>query len=216
MDNLNQKLCWMLLGAVMAAPLTWWIASEMADTPSQPTQVDHQHSAFEATFEVPEHATAALHNSTELSALEQQVLLLQDELATAREQVRAASEPTSAVLKPNSSGNINHQLADIFRTETRDPVWADELELQLGDFLYTSDLSTYFSYASYGCKRHICQLSFTPRGEDVDTMQWQRLNDSLFNSAWIKYFKVSAAQQTARGMQVHFSTKSMRELATEY
>ncbi|TMN70418.1 hypothetical protein CWB87_24315, partial [Pseudoalteromonas maricaloris] len=70
--------------------------------------------------------------------------------------------------------------------------------------------------ASYGCKRHVCQLSFVPRSEDIDAMQWQRLNDSLFNSPWIKQFKVSSAQQTAQGMLVHFSTKSMRELATEY
>ncbi|TMP36750.1 hypothetical protein [Pseudoalteromonas rubra] len=220
MDSLNQKFLWMFLGAAMAAPLTWWFVSE---NPVQPATVIVANSGDAVQHLAPLPSDQAQLDSaseptggTELVALQQQIHQLQQELKQVQSHTPLLPEQSEQQQRPSSSGNINRQLADIFQTESRDPVWADELELQLGDFLYTSDLSTYFTYASYGCKRHVCQLSFVPRSEDIDAMQWQRLNDSLFNSPWIKQFKVSSAQQTAQGMLVHFSTKSMRELATEY
>ncbi|AZZ99476.1 hypothetical protein [Pseudoalteromonas sp. R3] len=220
MDSLSQKFLWMCLGAAIATPLTWWFAS---DGPLQPSTAivansgdATQHLASLSSGQAQLASPSEPAGGTELVALQQQVLQLQQELEQVQSHTSLQPEQPEQQQRPGSSGNINRQLADIFETESRDPVWADELELQLGDFLYTSDLSTYFTYASYGCKRHVCQLSFVPRSEDIDAMQWQRLNDSLFNSPWIKQFKISSAQQTAQGMLVHFSTKSMRELATEY
>ncbi|TMP31338.1 hypothetical protein CWB99_03510 [Pseudoalteromonas rubra] len=209
----------MLLGAAIAAPLTWWFTS---DDPVQPATAvlanagdTTQHAAPLRSGQAQLDSASDPASSTELIALQQQILQLQEELEQVQNHTSSKPEQSAQQQSP-SSGNINRQLAEIFQAESRDPVWADELELQLGDFLYTSDLSTYFTYDSYGCKRHVCQLSFVPRSEDIDAMQWQRLNDSLFNSPWIKQFKVSSAQQTAQGMLVHFSTKSLRELATEY
>ncbi|KAF7788162.1 hypothetical protein PRUB_a2756 [Pseudoalteromonas rubra] len=220
MDNLGQKVCWMLLGAAIAAPLTWWAATPISAPlteyvePDSP-RIQQTSSSLPDTLSYRESPDNA-QDKAELIALQQQVQQLQGELAQAQARVDSVSESPTQHQQTASSSNINRQLADIFRTEARDPVWAGELELQLGDFLYTSDLSTYFAYASYGCKRHVCQLSFVPRSQDVDAMQWQRLNDSLFNSPWITHFKVSSAQQTAQGMQVHLSTKSIRQLNTEY
>lgn len=220
MDNLGQKVCWMLLGAAIAAPLTWWAVTP-ASTPlseyAEPVSPRAQQPTASLSNTLSDGETSDnSQDRAELTALQQQVQQLQGELAQLEAQADSASESSAQHQQVTSSGNIHRQLADIFRTEARDPVWADELELQLGDFLYTSDLSTYFAYASYGCKRHVCQLSFVPRSQGVDAMQWLRLNDSLFNSPWITHFKVSSAQQTAQGMQVHLSTKSIRQLSTEY
>ncbi|QPB84520.1 hypothetical protein CWC22_016620 [Pseudoalteromonas rubra] len=220
MDNLGQKMCWMLLGAAIAVPLTWWAATPISASLTEYAEPDSSR-AQQISSSLPDMLSSrelpdTAQDKAELTALQQQVQQLQGELAQVKAHVDSASESSTQHQQAASSGNINRQLADIFRTELRDPVWADELELQLGDFLYTSDLSTYFAYASYGCKRHVCQLSFVPRSQDVDAMQWQRLNDSLFNSPWITHFKVSSAQQTAQGMQVHLSTKSIRQLNTEY
>ncbi|MCO7188859.1 MULTISPECIES: hypothetical protein [unclassified Pseudoalteromonas] len=220
MDSLSQKCFWMLLGAAIAAPLTWWFASNDPEQPATSVLANAgdatQHTAPLLLEQAQPESASDPASSTELIALQQQILQLQEELEQVQNHTSSKPEQSAQQQRPPSSGNISRQLAEIFQAEARDPVWADELELQLGDFLYTSDLSTYFTYASYGCKRHVCQLSFVPRSEDIDAMQWQRLNDSLFNSPWIKQFKVSSAQQTAQGMLVHFSTKSLRELATEY
>ncbi|RZM71910.1 hypothetical protein C3B51_22145 [Pseudoalteromonas rubra] len=218
MDTLGQKIGYMLLGAAIAAPLTWWLVSaQPVNSPASAMETYPDKSlppANLANDTVEATVPTSTHTLAELNALRQQVQQLQGELA--QTQTTARPEPPSEPPRSTASGNINRQLADIFQTELRDPLWADELELQLGDFLYTSDLSHYFAYASYGCKRHVCQLSFVPRSQGVDAMQWQRLNDRLFNTPWIQHFKVSAAQQTAQGMQVHLSTKSIRELSTEY
>ncbi|BBN82656.1 hypothetical protein PA25_26410 [Pseudoalteromonas sp. A25] len=141
---------------------------------------------------------------SDISRLEQENAQLQQRL---NESKQATETPPIRV--PN--GDLNSMLAQQYQQESRDAIWADELELQINDFLYQNDLSHIVKLQEYGCKSTVCQMKLAPQGsaKDFDDTQWRIVSEKLFSQPWFKRFTMSTSTSTQDKMVIHLSKQQV-------
>ncbi|CAH9056505.1 hypothetical protein PSECIP111951_01475 [Pseudoalteromonas holothuriae] len=134
---------------------------------------------------------------------------LQNENEQLRQQLSNSIEQSGPAPVPNS--DLNTLLTQQYKQESRDPLWADELELQLNDFLYQNDLSHVVSLQAYGCKSTVCQMKLAPHGnvQDFDEAQWRVVSEKLFAQSWFKLFTMSTSTSTKEHMVIHLSMQQV-------
>ncbi|NOU51552.1 hypothetical protein HG263_13535 [Pseudoalteromonas sp. JBTF-M23] len=109
------------------------------------------------------------------------------------------------------NGDLKSMLAQQYQQESRDAVWADEVELQINDFLYQNDLSHLVKLQEYGCKSTVCQMELVPQGDakDFDEALWRKVSEKLFSQTWFKRFTMSTSTSTQDKMVVHLSKQQV-------
>ncbi|AOT06781.1 hypothetical protein S4054249_02320 [Pseudoalteromonas luteoviolacea] len=149
------------------------------------------------------------HHSEALVALNQR---LKEDNARLKAQLSALQSNSGPV---TPTFNVAHRLKAIFAQQSRDEVWASEVELFTEDFLYEAQLHDDITLLTSQCKQHVCQLNFTAQPHS-GVANWQQVHTALLRMPWMKQFKTVTAVQNKGTMQIHLSLKTSSELGGEY
>ncbi|MBD1581801.1 hypothetical protein [Pseudoalteromonas sp. S16_S37] len=193
-----------------AQPVTYNASRPSDLNPEKEQVVQHSEQPLvqlNAPLKVHEQSTI----TNQLTLAQQQISRLEAENEQLQQRLlqdKQASElPPVAV--PN--GDLNAMLEQQYQQQSRDAVWADEIELQMNDFLYQSDLSHLVKLQEYGCKSTVCQMKLVPQGDakDFDEDLWRVVSEKLFSQTWFKRFTMSTSTSTQDKMVVHLSKQQV-------
>lgn len=104
---------------------------------------------------------------------------------------------------PNMAATITSSLA----SEVRDPQFADEMELQVKDFVYQFGFDQDVELSLINCKSTVCEISFSPKDNATfDERTWRKVSDKLFETPWWKTFKASTSTSGNNQMTILATT----------
>ncbi|CAM4228981.1 hypothetical protein [Pseudoalteromonas byunsanensis] len=171
------------------------------------TQGKSQQSSVQTAFEQPQIAAQIETLNSTIARLNEQNLKLKQQLLDAQQQ----TDKPGAIQVAN--GDLSTVLSQQYQQETRDALWADELELLINDFLYLNDLSHILVLQSYGCKSTVCQMELVPNGssDEFDETNWRVVSKKLFEQSWFKRFTISTSSSNNERMQIYLSTQEVKD-----
>jgi hypothetical protein len=147
-----------------------------------------------------------------VSALQQNLARLELENLKLKQQLEAQNNPLEPDLNlPNTDLNslLTHQYE---QEEVRAP-WADEVELQIADFLYQNNFSHLVELRHYGCKQTVCKVEIVPleNAENFDHSTWELIRSKVFKQSWYKYFSVATSSSNDERMVMLLSTRQAKD-----
>ncbi|WP_462173327.1 hypothetical protein [Pseudoalteromonas xiamenensis] len=108
----------------------------------------------------------------------------------------------------SSMPEMAEKLRNIFIQENRDPVFADETEMQVKDFIYQFGFSDRVEVKQVGCKTSVCEIHFVPKESDeFDSKLWRELSDKLHETPWWKKFQAMTSRSTDEQLVILATTQ---------
>jgi hypothetical protein len=135
---------------------------------------------------------------------------LDDSLISLQEENKALKQALidaeNSVSVPNS--DMNSFLAGHFEQEERLSDWADELELNIQDFIFVADFQDVISIESVECKTTVCQVIFKPQDQNnFDERYWKSITHKIYEQSWFRRFTLSSTATNKNTMTVYLSNR---------
>lgn len=98
-------------------------------------------------------------------------------------------------------------LAMSLANETRDPQFADDMELQVKDFVYQFGFEQEVELSAVNCKSTVCEISFSSKdAETFDERTWRRVSNKLVEAPWWSTFKATTSTSGNNQMTILATT----------
>lgn len=134
--------------------------------------------------------------------------LSMDDLAQENQQLHREVERLNAQLMVKQQvPDMAETIAATLATEVRDPQFADEMELQVKDFVYQFGFDQEVELSTVNCKSTVCEISFTSKDiSTFDERTWRKVSEKLTETSWWRAFKASTATSGNNQMTILATT----------